>query len=87
MFVDCCQVFRTVLRRGVALATLGIALGLAGAAGLSRSLAGMLYGLTPLDPTTYLAVTRLFATVSLTASFMPARRAARVDPIEAIRCE
>jgi putative ABC transport system permease protein len=81
------DVLRMVLRRGIFLAVIGIALGLAGAAGLSRSLTAMLYGLTPLDPTTYLAVTCLFAVVTLLASYMPARRAANVDPMDAIRCE
>jgi ABC-type antimicrobial peptide transport system permease subunit len=76
-----------VLRRGVILAVIGIVLGLAGAAGLSRSLTAMLYGLTPLDPTTYVAVTSLFAIVAALASYVPARRAAKVDPMDAIRCE
>src|SRR5438067_311762 len=81
------DVLRLVLRRGVILAVIGIVLGLAGAAGLSRSLTAMLYGLTPLDPTTYVAVTSLFAIVTALASYMPARRAAKVDPMDAIRCE
>jgi putative ABC transport system permease protein len=81
------DVLRLVLRRGVLLAAIGIVLGLAGAAGLSRSLTAMLYGLTPLDPTTYIAVTSLFAIVTALASYIPARRAARVDPMDAIRCE
>jgi hypothetical protein len=81
------DVLRLVIRRGVILAVIGIVLGLAGAAGLSRSLTAMLYGLTPLDPTTYIAVTSLFAVVTTLASYVPARRAARVDPMDAIRCE
>ena len=81
------DVLRLVLRRGVILAIIGMVLGLAGAAGLSRSLTAMLYGLTPLDPTTYVAVTSLFAIVTALASYMPARRAAKVDPMDAIRCE
>src|SRR5436190_3296714 len=81
------DVLRMVLRSGVILAVIGIVLGLAGAAGLSRSLTAMLYGLTPLDPTTYVAVTSFFAAVTALASYMPARRAAKVDPMDAIRCE
>jgi ABC-type antimicrobial peptide transport system permease subunit len=81
------DILRLVLRRGAALAAIGIILGLAGAAGLSRSLTAMLYGLTPLDPTTYVAVAGLFAVVTALASYVPARRAANVDPIDAIRCE
>jgi putative ABC transport system permease protein len=81
------DVLRMVLRRGVILAVVGIALGLAGAAGLSRSLTAMLYDLTPLDPATYVAVTGLFAVVTALASYVPARRATKLDPMDAIRCE
>jgi predicted permease len=76
---------RMVLRRGIVLATIGIVLGLAGAAGLTRYLSGMLYDLTPLDPPTYAAVAILFATVALIASYLPARRATLVDPVVALR--
>ena len=78
-------VLRMVLRRGIVLATIGIVLGLAGAAGLTRYLSGMLYDLTPLDPPTYAAVAILFATVALIASYLPARRATQVDPVVALR--
>ena len=81
------DVLQLVLRRGLILAVIGIVLGMAGAAGISRSLTAMLFGLTPLDPTTYVAVTCLFAAVALLASYLPARRATRVDPMVAIRCE
>jgi predicted permease len=81
------DVLGLVLRRGGIIAAIGIVLGVAGAAGLSRSLTAMLYGLTPLDPTTYVAVTSLFAVVTALASYVPARRAAKVDPMDAIRCE
>ena len=81
------DVLRLVLRRGGILALIGIVLGVAGAAGLSRSLTAMLYGLTPLDPTTYVAVAGLFAAVTALASYIPAQRAAKVDPMNAIRCE
>jgi putative ABC transport system permease protein len=79
------DVLRLMIRRGVILAAMGIVSGLAGAAGLSRSLTAMLYALTPLDPTTYVAVTTLFAAVTALASYLPARRAANVEPMEAIR--
>ena len=65
----------------------GLALGVTGAAGLSRYLEGLLYGLTPLDLTTYAAVVAGFAAVALAAAYLPARRAARVDPIAALRVE
>lgn len=80
-------VLRMVLHRGIALTTIGIVLGLAGAAGLTRYLSGMLYGLTPLDPATYAVVAILFAAVALVASYLPARRATQVDPVVALRCE
>src|SRR6266496_2606592 len=79
------DVLRLVIRRGVILAVIGIVLGLAGAAGLSRSLTAMLYGLTPLDPTTYVAVTSFFAVVTLHASYVTARLAFTVYPMDAIR--
>ena len=58
-----------VLHRGIVLMTFGIGLGLAGAAGLTRYLSGMLYDLTPLDPATYVAVGILFAAVALSRIF------------------
>jgi putative ABC transport system permease protein len=78
-------VLRMVLQRGIVLAAIGIVLGLAGAAGLTRYLSGMLYDLKPLDPPTYAAVAILFAMVALIASYLPARRATRVDPVVALR--
>jgi putative ABC transport system permease protein len=78
-------VLRMVLRRGIVLAAIGIVLGLAGAAGLTRYLSGMLYDLTPLDPLTYAVVAILFAMVALVASYLPARRATQVDPVVALR--
>ena len=76
-----------ILRRGIVLMTIGITLGLAGAAGLNRYLSGMLFDLTPLDPVTYAAVGVLFAAVALSASYLPARRATQVDPVVALRCD
>jgi len=80
-------VLRLILSRGIVLMTIGIALGLAGAAGLNRYLSGMLFDLTPLDPATYAVVAVLFAAVALAASYLPARRATQVDPVVALRCD
>jgi putative ABC transport system permease protein len=80
-------VLRLVLHRGIVLTTVGIVLGIAGAAALTRYLSGMLYDLTPLDPTTYAVVAMMFAAVALVASYLPARRATQVDPLVALRCE
>jgi putative ABC transport system permease protein len=65
----------------------GIMLGVAGALAVTRYLEGMLFGLTPLDPATYAAVAIGFAGVALLASYVPARRATRVDPLVALRYE
>jgi len=65
----------------------GVAVGVAGSAGLTRLLAGMLYDVRPLDPVVLGGVALLLAVVALLASYLPARRAARIDPITALRCE
>lgn len=76
-----------VLRQGLVLTLIGLALGLGGALALTRYLEGMLYGLTPLDAPTYALVAIAFATVAALASYVPARRATKVDPVVALRCE
>ena len=81
------QVLALVLRKGVILTTIGVALGLVGAAAGTRFLQGMLFGITPLDPTTFLAVSLMFGLVATLASYVPARRATKVDPIVALRSE
>ena len=81
------RVLSVVLRQTTTLTAIGVAVGLAGAAALSRYLEGLLYGLTPLDPTTFLAVVVVFGVVATVASYVPARRATRVDPLVALRSE
>jgi predicted permease len=81
------DVMGLVLRQGAALTVIGIASGLAAAAGVTRYLEGMLFGLTPLDPPTFVAATLTFAVVATVASYIPARRATKVDPLVALRCE
>ena len=68
-------------------AAIGILLGLAGAAAGTRYLQAILYGVTPLDATTFAAVALTFAAVAAFASYLPARRATRVDPMVALRVE
>ncbi|MFL5580763.1 MAG: ADOP family duplicated permease [Gemmatimonadaceae bacterium] len=81
------DVVRLVVGQGARLAALGVAVGLAGAWALTRLLASMLYGVSARDPLTFALVPAVLATVALLATWLPARRAARVDPLLAIRSE
>jgi putative ABC transport system permease protein len=74
-----------VVRQGLSLTALGLALGLGGALLFSRLLKGLLFGVTPTDPPTFLAVAALLAIVALAACLLPARRATAVPPAEALR--
>jgi putative ABC transport system permease protein len=78
-------IVRMVLRQGVTLVLVGAAIGLAFAAGVSRSMAGVLYGVRPIDPPTFAAVSGLLIAVAVLACYIPARRATRVDPMIALR--
>jgi putative ABC transport system permease protein len=79
------QVLAGVLRQGLLLAGTGIALGLAVAAAGTRTLQSLLFGVTPLDPWTYAVVATAFGFVAACAAVVPARRAATVDPMVALR--
>jgi ABC-type antimicrobial peptide transport system permease subunit len=68
-------------------ALVGVVLGLIGAFGATRLAASMLYGITPRDPLTFIGVVALLVLVALGASWLPARRATRVDPMIALRAE
>jgi putative ABC transport system permease protein len=81
------DVVRIILGRGLALALVGGVLGLSLAAGLSRFLAGFLFGVSPLDPVVFALMPLAMLAVAALASFVPARRAARVDPVVALRQE
>jgi putative ABC transport system permease protein len=76
-----------VVREGVVLALAGAGLGIVGALWATRFLAGQLYGVDPLDPATFVAVPLVLLVVAATASYLPARRAARISPIVALRTE
>jgi len=76
-----------VVKHGMVLTLIGIAVGLAGAFALTRLLSDMLYGVQPSDRTSFLAVFLLLAAVGLLASYIPARRATKVDPMVALRYE
>jgi putative ABC transport system permease protein len=81
------DVLGLVVRRAAALTAAGLAVGLVGTAALGGLLAGLVYGLSPSDPPTLAGVVLLLAAVALGASWLPARRAARLDPLTAIRHE
>jgi ABC-type antimicrobial peptide transport system permease subunit len=78
---------RMFVRSGLALAGIGVAIGLAAAVGLTRLMKSLLFGISPLDPLTYEAVPVVLVVAAVLASYMPARRAALVDPVEALRAE
>jgi putative ABC transport system permease protein len=81
------EVLTLVVKQGMAVVVIGIAVGLAGAMAVTRYLEAMLFGLSPLDATTFAAVSLAFLTTAVLACYLPARRAARVDPMVALRHE
>jgi ABC-type antimicrobial peptide transport system permease subunit len=80
-------VMRSVVASGAAITGLGLVVGLAGAAAVTRLLRGLLYETQPLDITTFIAMPVVLFLVALLASYLPARRAASVSPLEAMRTE
>ena len=78
-------VLRLIVRQGMALALAGCGAGLLGALGLTHLLSGLLYGVRPTDPTTFLAVPLVLGLVALAASYLPARRVTRIEPMTALR--
>ena len=81
------DVLRLVVGHGMSLAAAGIAIGIAAAWALTQVLRGLLFGVSPHDPPTFAAIAALIAAVALVASYLPARRAMRVDPVLALRAE
>ena len=76
-----------MLRGGLALVAAGLIVGVVAGAFATRLLASVLYGVDPLDPPTFAGVAAILVAVALVASYVPARRATRVDPIAALRSE
>ncbi|HEY6616316.1 MAG TPA: FtsX-like permease family protein, partial [Vicinamibacterales bacterium] len=75
------------VRHGLWLCGIGAVLGLGAAAGLTRLMSSLLFGVTALDPLTYTAVSALLIVAGVLASYLPARRAIAVDPVQALRAE
>jgi putative ABC transport system permease protein len=83
----CCQFLRLALGQGVTLIAIGVVIGLAGAFGVSRLFVSLLYNTAPGDVLSYFVGTGLLVMIGVIAAYIPARRAARVDPMEALRYE
>ena len=81
------DVLRLVVGHGMVLTLIGMAIGLAGAFGATRVLSSLLFGVRPTDLVTFAGVSTLLAAVAALASYIPARRATKVDPIVALRYE
>src|SRR6266851_4717866 len=81
------EIVRMILSQGMGLALVGVVIGVATAFALTRAVKSFLFGVTPNDPATFLAVAAVLAAAALAACYLPARRAARVDPLRALRTE
>jgi ABC-type antimicrobial peptide transport system permease subunit len=81
------RVLTRVVAKGLRLALVGVAAGVAGALAVTRFLSGLLYGVTPADPPTFAAASLVLMLVVLIASYLPARRAANIDPMVTLRHE
>jgi ABC-type antimicrobial peptide transport system permease subunit len=80
-------VLTLVVKQGTLLILVGLVIGLAGALALTRLVQSLLFGVTTKDPLTFVAAAIVLGLVGLFASYLPARRATKVDPIDALRCE
>jgi putative ABC transport system permease protein len=81
------QILRLIVVRGLVTSLIGAAIGLAAAFQLTRAVSAMLYGVTATDPLVFAGVPLLLVAVSAVASYIPARKATRIDPLAALRCE
>ena len=81
------DVLQLVIRQGMSLVLIGLCIGLVGAIALTRVIATLLFGVGAKDPLTFVLVAVLLSIVAFVACYIPARRATRVDPLIALRCE
>jgi putative ABC transport system permease protein len=81
------DVIRLILKQGMTPAVVGVALGLGGAWAMTRLMSGLLFEVSATDPLTFAAVTLLLIAIALLACWIPARRATKVDPMIALRCD
>jgi putative ABC transport system permease protein len=81
------DVLKLIIKNGLTLTLIGVLIGVAGAIALTRLLATMLFGVTPTDSLTFVAVSLVLIVVALLACYLPARRATKVDPLVALRYE
>ena len=81
------EVVKLIIRQGMTLVAIGGGIGLTAAGGVSHLIRNLLYGVSALDPITFIGVSVLLAGIALLACYLPARRAARVDPVVALRSD
>ena len=81
------DILSLVVRQGMTLALSGVAIGLTGAFLLTRLIRSLLFGVEPTDPVTFVGISVLLALIALLASYIPAQRAARIDPMMSLRCD
>jgi putative ABC transport system permease protein len=84
---DSSRILCSVLAHGLRLTFLGVAIGTAGSLVLTRFLRSFLFGISPTDPLTFIGVAVMLSAIAMSACYVPARRAMRVDPLVELRCE
>jgi putative ABC transport system permease protein len=81
------DIFKLVIKQGLSVTLLGLGIGLVGAYGMTRAMAQILYGVTATDPLTFVGISLLLGLVAMLACYVPTRKATKVDPMVALRCE